>query len=91
MRMTDEKSEWEQRILHALGLTPRGGRMRRWSYRNYYTVSFGDPVMEAMVERGLMVRRRPGKPGDLVCHHVTDAGAEFAGVGSRFRKEDRLQ
>ena len=23
-------------IQHALGLTPRNGKMRRWSHRNYY-------------------------------------------------------
>lgn len=87
-----ERADWMDIIIHALGLTPRGSRrLRRWSYRNNYATDENiDGIVLAMTERGLM-RRGRAIPGGLTYYHVTDAGAEFAGVNNRVRKEDRIK
>lgn len=78
-------------ILHALGLTPRGGRMRRWSYRNHYCACVGSEAKRGiaqMVHLGWMEEGRTINKGKSRFYHVTRAGAEAAGVLDRCRTED---
>lgn len=90
--MNEEHGNWVDIIIHALGLTPRvSGRLRRWSYRNYFATDANiDGVVLAMAERGLMRRGACLTNGGLTLFHVTDVGAEFAGVRNRIRNEDRI-
>lgn len=87
--MSGERGDWAKIIIHALGLTPRGsGRLRRWSYRNHFATTWPDPVIEKMVESGLMIFEY-SQNGKMRFYRVTDSGAEFAGVRNRLRNEDR--
>lgn len=89
-RLSGEREDWEKIIIRALGLTPRGSsRLRRWSYRNHFATTWPDPVLEGMVERGLMIFD-DSQNGKMRFYRVTDAGAEFAGVRDRLRNEDRV-
>lgn len=80
--LTDEQ---RSNIVHALGLTPRGGRGRfgcRWAYRNYFAAGEADVQSWRDLEaRGLA--RQIAKPGSLRPFHtfeVTPAGMKAAGV-----------
>lgn len=77
-------------ILHSLGLTPRNGRMPRWSYRNRYVVPLLEtPPWPEMAKAGwveaiaLRTETQVAK-----WYRVTRAGAEAAGVLDRCRRED---
>lgn len=81
-------------ILHALGLTPRGGRMRRWSYRNHYCACVHvvsdseDAILAGMVDQDWLVAGRTINDGRDRFYHVTRAGAVVAGVLGRTRAAD---
>lgn len=78
-------------ILHSLGLTPRGsGRLRRWSYRNYFCASMPHNLCDGLCAAGFMRASIVINHGANRLYHVTDAGAAAAGVLERFRREDRL-
>lgn len=64
-------------ILHSLGLVKR----KRWSYRNYFAGC--SELCEPLVAKGWLLR------GLANTYHVTNAGAEAAGVLDRVRKQDR--
>lgn len=75
-------------ISNALGFS----RPRRWSYRNHYFVYSVPDVIKKMVADGLMAEGEKGMDhsGEWQYFHVTDKGAEAAGLLNRFRKEDRV-
>ena len=80
--MTDEQ---RSHIVHALGLTRRGGRGRfgrRWAYRNYFAAGEADvPAWRDLEVNGFA--RQICKPGSLRPFHtfeVTVEGMAAAGV-----------
>ena len=92
-----EVADCERRVmLHALGLTPCNGKMRRWGYRNYYVAPTDNPgdkvIFDDMEQRGLIKTYETRGPGmeRYRTWFVTAAGIEALGVGNRVRRGDRL-
>lgn len=76
-------------ILHSLGLTPRGKRQRRWSFRNFYCAH--QPPSAHIADLRNAGWLRPGRTineGTARFYYVTKAAAEAAGVLDRCRRED---
>lgn len=73
-------------IIHALGLTPRGGRRQfgcRWAYRNYFCAGEKDEaVWDKLVARGLAFKSgRPKSAGmPYSVYGVTRLGVELIGA-----------
>jgi hypothetical protein len=86
--ITDEERDI---IIHSLGLTPRGRRRRRWSFRSHYCAGVGtdqERTVIAMAERGLMRAGAVINNGTSRFYYVTRGGAEAAGMLKRCRTED---
>lgn len=73
-------------ILSALGLTPRNGRMPRWSRKNDGYIQIDHPEACDMVEGGLIYPHTLNGRG--MTFRVTRFGTEAAGVLGRCRRED---
>jgi len=74
-------------IIHALGLTPRGGSKRlgrRLAYRNYFAAGEADvPVWRKLEAKGMA--RQVCRPGSLRPFHtftVTESGVTAAGISA---------
>ena len=63
-------------LQHSLGLTDPYAKGRM--YRNYYAAGPEEPTLDALVEKGLMVRGRTYNEGTGQYYHVTEDGKKVA-------------